>query len=146
MGEIFRLAGGLSLISSQLTKCTYSCSTFSRVSACSCVQGSGCRVEGCAPLARVALISSMFHLSSMMASQPLVANLSSMGAVGCSRAGLLGATSPMNAYGYLLWSDDSSRGGGSGVGAIVACWVCGVLSVVLVYQRMVIGYGAWDAA
>ena len=100
MGEIFRLVSGLSLISSQFTNHAYPWLTFSRVSVQSFMVGSGCRADGCAPLERAASIRSMLHSSSMVALQPLVANSSSMGAAGWSKAGPCGAT----AYGYLLWS------------------------------------------
>ena len=50
----------------------------------------------------------MLHLSSFAASHPVVANSSSMGAAGWSRAGPHGATRPTKAFMYLLWFDERS--------------------------------------
>ena len=60
----------------------------------------------------------MLHQLSLVASHPAVQNSMSMGAAGWSRAGPHGATSPTNAFVYLLWSVESSclsaaRGSGS---------------------------------
>ena len=102
MGDILRVGGGLCFMLPQVTRQAYPCLTFLSVSVQSCMVGSGCKANGCAPHAIAALIMSIVQCVSMAASQPLVTKSMSMGAAGCSSAGPHGKTRPIKFLLYFL--------------------------------------------
>ena len=83
--------------------------------------GSGCKADGCAPQAIVALIISIVQCMLMAALQPLVAKSMSMGAAGCSSAGPHGKTSPIKFLLYLLCASDRLAALGGPFVALACC-------------------------
>ena len=103
IGEIFRLTGGLCLMSSHLTSRAHLSLTLSNALLRHAVAASILWADGCAALAMAAWMACLDQGCPQSTGHPSVAHLRSIFAAGCCNTLLRGHINPCNVGGNLRW-------------------------------------------